>query len=75
MALGWRYVEPGSFKLLYHNGGTVGYTSYLAIDPVYNLAVVLLSNSMVPLVQDGDFLIKKLQEKNCRWLINNLYFI
>jgi CubicO group peptidase (beta-lactamase class C family) len=63
MGLGWRYIQPGPTPLLYHDGGTVGYTSYFALDPARKLAVILLSNSNITLAQDGDFLISKLQAK------------
>lgn len=44
MGLGWHIIESEGFRILTHNGGTAGYTSYLAIDKINKRAVIILSN-------------------------------
>jgi CubicO group peptidase (beta-lactamase class C family) len=61
--LAWQYIELGNAPALHHTGGTAGYTSYFALDPVKKIALILLSNSPVALTQDGDYLLKRLQEE------------
>jgi CubicO group peptidase (beta-lactamase class C family) len=61
--LGWHYIKPGEDEVLFHNGGTGGYRSYLAINKNKKLAVVILSNTAVGTESVGDELMKWL-EKN-----------
>lgn len=46
MAAGWHVIAPkGKVKILYHNGMTGGYASFVGINSTQNKAVVVLSNS------------------------------
>ena len=47
VALAWHIIKPGKNKLLFHNGGTGGFRSDLAINPVKHFAIVVLSNSAI----------------------------
>lgn len=44
VGLGWHYIKPGSDEIIFHNGETGGYHSYLAINTKKNFALVILSN-------------------------------
>ncbi len=44
VGLGWHYIKPAADDLIFHNGETGGYHSYLAINPKKKFAVVILSN-------------------------------
>ncbi|HEY6976594.1 MAG TPA: serine hydrolase domain-containing protein [Chitinophagaceae bacterium] len=44
VGLAWHYIKPGSDEVIFHNGGTGGYHSYLAINRGKKFAVVILSN-------------------------------
>jgi CubicO group peptidase (beta-lactamase class C family) len=44
MGLGWQILEPNASPIIWHNGGTGGYFSFLGIDPGRKTAVVVLSN-------------------------------
>lgn len=49
MGFGWHIVKaPGEREIVWHNGGTGGFRSYLGIDRVNGLGVVLLSNTSTP---------------------------
>jgi CubicO group peptidase (beta-lactamase class C family) len=63
IGLGWHYIQPGNKKILFHNGGTGGYRTYLSIDTQNKIAVVLLSNCAISPDEDGNALMKWL-EKN-----------
>lgn len=54
IGLGWHILK--SENILWHNGGTGGYTSFIAIDPANSRAVVLLTNvsAMHPKSNDLD---------------------
>ncbi|MEB3292350.1 MAG: serine hydrolase, partial [Synechococcales bacterium] len=45
-AMGWQIITPGFSKtpILWHNGGTGGFVSFIAIDPAQDCGVILLSN-------------------------------
>jgi CubicO group peptidase (beta-lactamase class C family) len=43
--LGWGSMSQGSLTLVGHNGGTPGYSTYIAFDPNSRAGVVVLSNS------------------------------
>jgi CubicO group peptidase (beta-lactamase class C family) len=58
VGLAWHHISPGKDDLLFHNGGTGGYRSYLAIDPEKKIAVVLLSNSSIGPEEAGNNLMK-----------------
>lgn len=49
VGLGWHIVKtPTDREIVWHNGGTGGFRSYLGIDRVNGLGVVLLSNTSTP---------------------------
>jgi CubicO group peptidase (beta-lactamase class C family) len=45
IALGWHINSVNKRALVWHNGGTGGYRSFLAVDPVTRTGVVVLSNT------------------------------
>lgn len=46
IALGWHVLTtPGGGEIIWHNGGTGGYRSFLGFDPKARVAVVVLSNT------------------------------
>jgi CubicO group peptidase (beta-lactamase class C family) len=47
IGLGWHFIKPGKDEVLFHNGGTGGYRSFLAINREKKFAVVVLSNSAI----------------------------
>jgi len=61
VAMGWHIIKPGNDELLFHNGGTGGYRSYLAINPQKKLAVVMLSNTTIGVDELGNNLMKWLE--------------
>ena len=63
LGLGWHLITPGRDQLIFHNGGTGGFRSYLAINPAKKLAVVLLSNTAIGTESVGHALMQ--------WLENN----
>jgi CubicO group peptidase (beta-lactamase class C family) len=46
MGLGWIIMHKGGFDILWHNGGTGGFSSFVAINKAKNIALVVLSNTM-----------------------------
>lgn len=63
IGMAWQYVRPGNENVLFHGGGTGGYTCYFAVNPQKKLAVVILSNtSAAPCSQDGDVLMARLEK-------------
>jgi CubicO group peptidase (beta-lactamase class C family) len=63
IGLGWIFLHSVDDDILFHNGGTGGYRSYLGIDPQKKTAVVLLSNCGVGVDDEGAKLMAWL-EKN-----------
>lgn len=61
VAMGWHIIKPGNDKLLFHNGGTGGYRSYLAVNPQKKFAVVMLSNTTISVDELGNNLMKWLE--------------
>jgi serine-type D-Ala-D-Ala carboxypeptidase/endopeptidase len=46
IALGWHVVKtPGGREIVWHNGGTGGFRSYMGFDPANGIGVVMLSNT------------------------------
>lgn len=45
MGLGWHHARVGDRQIIWHNGGTAGSSSFLAIVPAEGLAVAVLANS------------------------------
>jgi CubicO group peptidase (beta-lactamase class C family) len=63
VGLCWMREEPtGSRVLLWHNGGTGGYRSYLAFTPATGAGVVVLSNAPHPLEALGTAVLKHLNK-------------
>ncbi len=44
LGLGWHIVKNGEAAVYWHNGGTGGYTTFVAFDPVSETGTVVLSN-------------------------------
>lgn len=44
LGLGWHIVKKGEVEFYWHNGGTGGYTSFVAFDPASETGAVVLSN-------------------------------
>lgn len=63
IGLGWHYIPAGDKKVLFHNGGTGGYRTYLSVDTQKKIAVVILSNCAIGPDAEGIALMKWL-EKN-----------
>jgi CubicO group peptidase (beta-lactamase class C family) len=61
-ALGWHYIKPGKDEVLFHNGGTGGFRSYLAINLEKKFAVVVLSNTSIGVEEVGNSIMKWLEE-------------
>jgi hypothetical protein len=53
--------KPGKDEILFHNGGTGGYRSYLAINQEKKIAVVILSNTAIGTEEMGNNLMKWLE--------------
>lgn len=64
LGLGWHYLQPGEGKVLFHNGGTGGFRTYLAIHPGKKFAVVMLANSAISVDREGNELMRWLEKKN-----------
>ena len=45
IALAWHMLKGDGSEMIWHNGGTGGYRSYLALLPEADVGVVILSNS------------------------------
>ncbi|MFL5808296.1 MAG: serine hydrolase domain-containing protein [Flavisolibacter sp.] len=60
--LGWHFIKPGDDEVLFHNGGTGGFRSYLAINQEKKFAVVILSNTAVGTEEVGNELMKWLEK-------------
>jgi serine-type D-Ala-D-Ala carboxypeptidase/endopeptidase len=48
IALGWHIITANGKEIVWHNGGTGGYRSYMGFDPKARVGVVLLSNAGTP---------------------------
>jgi serine-type D-Ala-D-Ala carboxypeptidase/endopeptidase len=48
IALGWHVYTTGGKEIIWHNGGTGGYRSFMGFDPKSGVGVVLLSNTETP---------------------------
>jgi CubicO group peptidase (beta-lactamase class C family) len=62
IALGWLYIKPGMDEVLFHNGGTGGFRSYLAINLDKKFAVVVLSNTSIGVEDVGNAIMRWLEE-------------
>jgi len=45
VALGWHVFTTGGKEIIWHNGGTGGYRSFMGFDPIARVGVVALSNA------------------------------
>ena len=61
IGLGWHYIKPGNDLVLFHNGGTGGYRSYLAINLQKKYAVIILSNSSISVDKVGNGIMEWLE--------------
>jgi CubicO group peptidase (beta-lactamase class C family) len=61
VGLVWHYIKPGNDEVIFHNGGTGGYRSYLAINPQKKFAVVILSNTSIGAEETGNTIMKWLE--------------
>ena len=61
VALGWLYIKPGKDEVLFHNGGTGGFRSYLAVNLDKKFAVVVLSNTSIGVEEVGNYIMKWLE--------------
>jgi serine-type D-Ala-D-Ala carboxypeptidase/endopeptidase len=52
IALGWHITTRGDKQIIWHNGGTGGYRSFMGFDPKTKVGVVLLSNVSTPVGVD-----------------------
>jgi CubicO group peptidase (beta-lactamase class C family) len=64
IGLGWIFVASGGDEILFHNGGTGGYRSYLGIDLKKKIAVVLLSNCAIGVDEEGARLMAWLEKSS-----------
>lgn len=62
LGLAWHYIKPGKAELIFHNGGTYGFRSYLAVNKKNGTAVVVLSNSGINADAVGNGLMTALEE-------------
>lgn len=61
IGLGWFLTQPQGMKVVAHGGGTGGYLTYAAFDPVAKRGVVVLSNSTTDV---GDIALHLLDTRN-----------
>jgi CubicO group peptidase (beta-lactamase class C family) len=52
IALGWHVSTPNGHEIVWHNGGTTGFRSFVGFDRARRVGVVVLSNTSVP--EGGD---------------------
>jgi len=62
IGMAWHIIKPGADEAIFHNGGTGGYRSYLAINLKNKFAVVILSNTSIATERVGNALMKWLEE-------------
>lgn len=46
MALGWWVLKRNNREILFHDGGTAGFSSFIGIEPAKNSGVVILANKL-----------------------------
>jgi CubicO group peptidase (beta-lactamase class C family) len=63
IGLGWIFVGTGDDEILFHNGGTGGYRSYIGINLKKKIAVVLLSNCALGVDDEGAKLMAWLEKQ------------
>lgn len=52
IGLGWHILRPFDRELVWHDGGTAGFSSFIGLDKTRRLAIVVLSNSTASTVDD-----------------------
>ena len=52
VALGWHVFTANGRDIIWHNGGTAGYRTFIGYDPKARTGVVVLSNAGTPAGQD-----------------------
>jgi len=64
IAMGWHIQDPDSQEdaIIWHNGRTGGYSSYMGFNKKHRIGVVILSNSNSPVDEAGIRIIKTLKE-------------
>jgi CubicO group peptidase (beta-lactamase class C family) len=62
LGMAWHYLKPGKDEILFHNGGTGGYKSYLAVNLQKKFALVILSNTTISVDGVGNGLMKWMEE-------------
>lgn len=63
IGMAWIYVKNGSRQVMYHNGATGGFRSYLGVDPEMKVAVVMLANAAVETDRQGFALMRYLTKE------------
>jgi len=53
IGLGWHVIGPDSSDVIWHNGGTGGYHTFIGFDPRRKIGVVVLSNSALSIDDIG----------------------
>jgi len=53
IGLGWHVIGPDSSAVIWHNGGTGGYHTFIGFDPRRKIGVVVLSNSTLSIDDIG----------------------
>ncbi len=61
LGLAWHYIKVGDREVIFHNGETGGYHSFLAIDTDKKIAVIILSNCAQGTEDAGNSLMKWLE--------------
>lgn len=62
VGLAWHIIKPGADEVVFHNGGTGGFRSYLAINMQKKFAIIILSNTSIGTEEVGNALMKWLEE-------------
>ena len=60
IGMAWIYVKNGNREVMFHNGATGGFRSYLGVDPDQKVAVVMLANAAVETDKQGMALMRYL---------------
>ena len=58
IGLGWHVIGPDSSEVIWHNGGTGGYHTFIGFDPLRKIGVVVLSNDASSIDDIGFHLLK-----------------
>ncbi|MGN6415867.1 MAG: serine hydrolase [Pseudobacter sp.] len=60
LGMAWIYVKNGDRQMMFHNGATGGFRSYLGVDPEKKVAVIILVNAAVGVDQQGSTMMRYL---------------